>query len=96
MAPPNDDELPDLASVKAFLFDGSAGFQLNLGTWHEFPFALEPETEMIVLLSSQTGYDLKSKDAVTEEAFGPDLDKKDIAARTGTLFQFDLKEYIDG
>ncbi|MEP6344384.1 MAG: ureidoglycolate lyase [Parasphingorhabdus sp.] len=92
MAPPGDDDLPDLSAVKAFLFDGSAGFQLHLGTWHEFPFAMEPETEMIVLLSSQTGYDLKAKDAVTEEAFGPDLDKKDIAARTGTLFQFDLTE----
>ncbi|MEO9599391.1 ureidoglycolate lyase [Parasphingorhabdus sp.] len=96
MAPPNDGELPDLSSVQAFLFDGSAGFQLHLGTWHEFPFALESQTEMIVLLSSQTGYDLKAKDAVTEEAFGPDLDKKDIAARTGTLFQFDLTEHSHG
>ena len=92
MAPPTEGDLPDLAEVRAFRFDGSAGFAMHLGTWHEFPFAIEPETDIIVLLSSQTGYDLKAKNPVTEEAFGPDLDKKDIVARTGTLFTFDLAE----
>lgn len=88
MAPPSEGELPDIDAVRAFRFDGSAGFALHLGTWHEFPFALEEGTEMVVVLSTQTGYDLHAKDAVTQEAFGPDLDKKDMVARTGTLFRF--------
>lgn len=90
MAPPGEDELPDLSLVRAFLFDGTAGFAMHLGTWHEFPFAVEDNTDLVVLLSSQTGYDLKAKDAVTEEAHGPDLDKKDIVARTGHVFRFEM------
>jgi ureidoglycolate lyase len=92
MAPPTDGDLPDLAQVRAFRFDGSAGFAMHIGTWHEFPFAVEDGTDLVVILSSQTGYDLKTKDAVTEEAHGPDLDKKDIVARTGHVFRFDIKE----
>jgi ureidoglycolate lyase len=92
MAPPSAGELPALDQVRAFLFDGSAGFSLHLGTWHEFPFAVEDGTDLVVILSSQTGYDLKGKDAVTEEAQGPDLDKKDIVARTGHVFRFDIPE----
>jgi ureidoglycolate lyase len=91
MAPPSDGDLPDLAQVRAFRFDGSAGFAMHRGTWHEFPFAVEADTQIIVLLSSQTGYDLHAKDEVTQEAHGPDLDKKDIRARTGRLFRFDVE-----
>lgn len=94
MAPPSDGDLPDLSQVRAFLFDGSAGFAMHLGTWHEFPFALQDGTDLIVLLSSQTGYDLKGKDVVTEEAHGPDLDKKDIVARTGHVFRFNLTDGV--
>jgi len=92
MAPPTDGDLPDISAVRAFRFDGSAGFAMHLGTWHEFPFAVEPDTDIVVILSSQTGYDLKGKDPVTEEAHGPDLDKKDIVARTGRVFRFDILE----
>ena len=88
MAPPSAGDLPDLDAVRAFRFDGSAGFALHLGTWHEFPFALQADSELVVVLSTQTGYDLHARDAATQEAFGPDLDKKDIVARTGTLFRF--------
>lgn len=96
MAPPCDGELPDPTAVRAFLFDGSAGFVMHRGTWHEFPFAVEDDTQIVVLLSSQTGYDLKSKDAETEEASGPDLDKKDILRRTNTLYRFNLQELPNG
>lgn len=95
MAPPCNGDLPDLSQVRAFRFDGSAGFAMHLGTWHEFPFAIEDGTDLVVLLSSQTGYDLKAKDALTEEAHGPDLDKKDIVARTGHVFRFQLPEQCD-
>jgi ureidoglycolate lyase len=92
MAPPSDGDLPDIAAVRAFRFDGTAGFVMHRGTWHEFPFAVEPDTDIVVILSNQTGYDLKTKDPVTEEAHGPDLDKKDIVARTGQVFRFDIME----
>ena len=36
-----DDDLPDLDHVKAYYFDGSSGFAMHRGTWHEFPFAID-------------------------------------------------------
>jgi ureidoglycolate lyase len=89
LAPPSDAELPDINLIQAFLFDGSEGFCMHRGTWHEFPFALENDTQMVVLLSSQTGYDLGQRNPETEEAQGPDLDKKDLARRTGLTFRID-------
>ncbi len=89
LAPPTNGDMPDISQIRAFLFDGSEGFCLNRGTWHEFPFSVEDDTHIIVLLSTQTGYDLAERDPVTEEAFGPDLDKKDIASRVGIRFCLD-------
>ena len=89
MAPPGDAALPDLDRVRAFQFDGSTGFVMHLGTWHEFPFALEPETDVIVVLSSQTVKDLQNTSAGGREAGGPDLQKLDIVARTGAQLEFE-------
>lgn len=90
LAPASEGELPEIDAARAFLFDGGAGFALHLGVWHEFPFALEDQTDLVVVLSSQTGYDLATKDPQTQEAFGPDLDKKDLVARTGVMLTVDL------
>ena len=89
-APPGDSDLPDPDSVRAFRFDGSAGFTLHFGTWHEFPFAIEDDTDVIVVLSSQTTADLQHRAANGIEAFGPDLDKKDMTLRLNTVFQIDI------
>jgi ureidoglycolate lyase len=90
MAPPNDQELPDLDQVEAFLFDGSAGFTMHIGTWHEFPFALVDETNLIVILRRETTRDLMEDNVIRGEAFGPDIDKKDIQAREGVVYQVQL------
>ena len=82
-APPSAGDLPDLDAVRAFRFEGDTGISLHRGTWHEFPFALYDETHVIVVLSSQTTQDLQQRAANGIEAFGPDLDKKDITLRCG-------------
>jgi len=87
LAPPCDDELPALESVRAFYFDGSAGLCLDVGTWHEFPFVYDDDTHMVVILSAQVTEDLRTPAANGIEAFGPDLDKKDITLRTGVEFE---------
>ena len=89
LAPPCDDELPDLDSVRAFRFDGSAGLCLDVGTWHEFPFALDDDTHIAVILSSQVTEDLHHRAENGIEAFGPDLDKKDMTLRAGVQFVID-------
>lgn len=81
LAPPNDAALPDLDQARALLFDGGAGFCMHLGTWHEFPLALVDETSLLILIRRDTARDLKRQEG--NEAHGPDLDKKDILARTG-------------
>ena len=74
--------------ARAFLFDGDAGVALHLGTWHEFPLALQDDTNVIVLIRRDTVRDLAKVDG--NEAHGPDLDKKDIVARTGITLTVDL------
>jgi ureidoglycolate lyase len=80
-APPNDKELPDLDQVEAFLFDGSAGFMMHIGTWHEFPFALLDDTNVMVILTKQATDGLVRDNVIQDEALGPDLDKKDLLGR---------------
>jgi ureidoglycolate lyase len=86
LAPPNDKELPDLDQVRAFLFDGSSGFTMKIGTWHEFPFALLDHSNVIVILRKETTRNLMKERVIAGEAHGPDLDKKDLIARTGIVF----------
>lgn len=88
MAPPNGKETPDLDDVEAFLFDGSAGFTMKLGTWHEFPFALTDGTEVIVILRNETSRNLEQIEG--GEAHGPDVDKKDLQRRFGVVFEVRL------
>ena len=88
MAPPNGKDTPNLDKVEAFLFDGSAGFNMKIGTWHEFPFALIDGTELIVILRNETNRDLRKIEG--GEARGPDLDKKDLQRRFGVVFEVRL------
>lgn len=92
LAPPSEGEMPELDQVRAFRFDGSAGLCLDVGTWHEFPFPLDDDTHMVVLLSSQVTVDLQQRADNGIEAFGPDLDKKDMGLRAGLRFQVTVDE----
>lgn len=83
LAPPTDGELPDLEAARAIDFDGAAGFMLNIGTWHEFPFALQRNTDLVSVLRNETYRGVSSKNADDGESHNPDLDKKDIVARLG-------------
>ncbi|WP_448586191.1 ureidoglycolate lyase [Thermaurantiacus sp.] len=89
-APPNDRELPDLDRVEAFLFDGSAGFLMHIGTWHEFPFALVDDTALLVILTRAATDGLVRDNVIQDEAHGEDLDKKDLEARLGVRLALHL------
>jgi ureidoglycolate lyase len=83
MSPPTEKDMPDTADAKAFLFDGSAGFMLHVGTWHEFPFALQTDTRVIVLLRHEATTALMTDTAINGEGHSGDLEKKDIQVRLG-------------
>jgi len=87
LAPPTDTDLPNIDEAKAFLFDGQAGLSMHLGTWHEFPFALVEDTQLVVLLRQETSKSLKSENVFDGEGLGPDLDKKDITRRLGVVLK---------
>ena len=87
LAPPNDKDLPDLDEARAFLFDGSGGFSMHIGTWHEFPFALVDDTQFVVLLRNETTTALRRENVIEGEGVGPDLDKKNIVRRLGTTIE---------
>jgi len=89
-APPNDDMLPDLDQARAFLFDGSVGFMMHRGTWHEFPFAVLDDTDLLVILRSEATDGLKSDNVIGNEAVGPDLEKRDLVARFGVKIELVL------
>lgn len=80
-APANDKELPDIDQVEAFLFDGTAGFMMHVGTWHEFPFALLDDTSLMVILTKQATDGLVRDNVIQDEAQSEDLDKKDLQMR---------------
>ncbi|MND08232.1 hypothetical protein D3C83_307160 [compost metagenome] len=61
---------------------------MNIGTWHEFPFALEPNSNVIVILTDETTADLKN--VVDGEAAGGDLSKRDLQKRFGIVFEVQL------
>lgn len=88
MAPPGERDTPDLDALEAFRFDGTAGFCMKIGCWHEFPFVLEDGTDLVVILRGETHRDLHN--IANGEAHGADLDKKDIQARTGTVVEVAL------
>lgn len=83
LAPPTETELPDLEQARAFLFDGQAGLSMHLGTWHEFPFALVDDTQVVVILREEATKGLQKENIVDGEGVSPDLDKKDIVRRLG-------------
>ncbi|MEM7568178.1 MAG: ureidoglycolate lyase [Pseudomonadota bacterium] len=79
------EEMPGPDDLEAFVFDGSSGFMMNKDVWHEFPFALEDDTDLIVLLSAQTNANLQQDPNGMGEAQGPDLDKRNYRKRVGDI-----------
>lgn len=89
MAPATVEGLPDPATAKAYLFRGDAGFLMRIGTWHEFPFALVPETDVIIILRNQTSRNLTAVEH--GEAIGADLEKRNLQARLDRVLTFDIQ-----
>ena len=84
MAPPGGDMVPDPDTVQALSFDGSAGLMLHIGTWHEFPFAIDRDVDIAVFLREETNANLDAFE--NGEAIGGDLEKRNIQTRLGIEF----------
>ncbi|XUU60445.1 ureidoglycolate lyase [Erythrobacter sp. HA6-11] len=84
VAPSNQNNVPDVDAVRAFTFDGKAGVMLDLGIWHEFPFAIEDAADIAVFLRRETNANLEAFE--NGEAIGGDLEKRNIQTRLGVEF----------
>ena len=86
LAPPTDGMLPNMDEVTAIRFPGHLGFMMHVGTWHEFPFALQEDTDLVVILRHETTRDLQQLE--NNEAEGEDLQKRNIKVRLGVEITF--------
>ncbi len=89
-APPSDAETPDIDKAEAFLFDGQAGFLMHINTWHEFPFAVFDNTNLLVILRKEATDGLVVDNVVQDEAVSADLVKRDLLARFGVTFKVEV------
>ena len=89
-APPSEDDFPDIDQVEAFLFDGSAGFVMHENTWHEFPFAVLDDTQLMVILTKQATDGLVKDNVIQNEAIGPDIQKRDLQERLGVKIRLEV------
>ncbi|PZQ20810.1 MAG: ureidoglycolate hydrolase [Sphingopyxis macrogoltabida] len=85
---PTETNQPDPDSVRAFFFDGTAGAQLHLGTWHEFPFPEKDMAEVVIIIRAETQANLEVIE--NDEAIGDDLEKRNLQARLGFGFEYAL------
>ena len=83
---PTSGPAPDPADVRAIFFDGQAGFMMHIGTWHEFPFAIDQTTDMLVILRNETNRNLDVSE--NDEVEGDDLEKRNVRTRLGFTFGF--------
>jgi ureidoglycolate lyase len=81
LAPPDEREFPEPEALAAFRIPGDTGLMLHLGTWHEFPFVVDSAASMLVILRRETVVDLQVDSDNSNEAVGPDLEKRDLQAR---------------
>jgi ureidoglycolate lyase len=89
-APPSEEDFPDIDQVEAFLFDGSAGFVMHENTWHEFPFAVLDDTQLMVILTKQATDGLVKDNVIQNEAIGPDIQKRDLQDRLGVKIRLEV------
>jgi ureidoglycolate lyase len=82
-------DLPDLANVRGFFFDGTAGICMHIGTWHEVPFPLQDGTNFVAIVTNETNRNLEQHDEHFESE-GGDLVKRQLIRRLDTQLEIDL------
>jgi ureidoglycolate lyase len=78
---PTDGDLPNYATLRAFLFDDSSGIILHADVWHDFPYALEPDTQFAVILREEAHVNVNLTPTHEFDADGPDLQRRGLKSR---------------
>jgi len=75
LAPPNHatgSVLPDLAAASALMFPGGSALMLHLGTWHDFPIAVNAPVALLIANSQEV------VDALQSAGRPRELDEGDV------------------
>lgn len=93
VAPPGCEEvdgMPAFDVIRAFIVAGSCGINLKRGTWHEFPFPLVDDLDLIVTSHQSLTEGLKSSLDERKEIFRLDVEKRNFSERADVLVRVGL------
>jgi ureidoglycolate lyase len=88
--PHADQDLPNLDDVVCFRFPPGHGIMLHLGTWHDFPLAVDRPVTCLTANSDEVVAALASVKEPAEMDFG-DVQKLDIRQRLGVQLRAVLR-----
>ncbi|MBN1204660.1 MAG: ureidoglycolate lyase [Myxococcaceae bacterium] len=80
---------PDLEDVRTFILPPGHGVMIHLGTWHDFPMALQRPVTVFTANSAEVVEALASQQGAEEMDRG-DVFKIDIRQRTGKILRVSL------
>ena len=63
---------------------------MHENTWHEFPFAVLDDTQLMVILTKQATDGLVKDNVIQNEAIGPDIQKRDLQDRLGVKIRLEV------
>ena len=84
-----DRDVPDLQDVRAFILPPGHGIMIHLGTWHDFPMAIDRPVTVLTANSAEVVEALASQ-ALAEEMDRGDVRKIDILRHTGCVLEVTL------
>jgi ureidoglycolate lyase len=89
---PEDDGMPKLDELHAFIVPGDVGIQLHRGVWHEPPFPLVDGSLQLVTshqsLTKGLGSDLNERGEIREA----DVEKRNMLERAGFIVEIRLPQ----
>ena len=74
---------PLLSEIRAFVVPGTAGCNLHLGTWHEPPFPLVPDSAFVITSHADLTQGLRTDLDERGEVAKLDVEKRNVGGRTG-------------
>ena len=78
---PEIDGMPAIDRIRAFIVPGACAINLKRGTWHEFPFPMVDDLDMIVTSHRSLTEGLKSTLNERREIFQLDVEKRNFTER---------------
>lgn len=85
-----EDGLPALDTIRAFIVPGDCGIQINTGVWHEPPFGLVDGSLQLITSHQALTEGLRTALNERHEIAQQDVDKRNVTERTGKIVKITL------